>query len=77
MLGALIGSATEIPIPSRFGVTRPDFLEIGITDAMILHVCGLSIDGIAPTLITIDGALADRAHSLGYSVIDYKRIYQS
>jgi hypothetical protein len=37
----------------------------------------MDIDGVGPTLVTVDTGLADRAHSLGYSVIDYKREYQT
>ncbi|MGP0093006.1 MAG: PIN domain-containing protein [Xanthobacteraceae bacterium] len=76
-LGTLIDTTAELPIPSIHGVQRSEFNELGLTDAMILHLCNLSGSGIDPTLITVDEALANNAHALGYSVIDYKREYKS
>jgi hypothetical protein len=73
----LILSATEIPIQSASGILRDEFEDIGLTDAIILHMCSLSHDELTPTLITSDSTLADIAHSLGYSVIDYKNEYQA
>ncbi len=69
----LVTSATEIPIPSADGALRAEFEGLGVTDACILHLCAMSLNGISPTLITMDAALANTAHSLGYSVIDYSR----
>jgi hypothetical protein len=73
----LITTATEIPIQSSFGARRDEFDELGLTDAVILHLCNMSVNGISPTLITTDTDLANSAHSLGYSVIDYKQEYQA
>ena len=68
----LINTVTELPIASAAGVARDEFYQLGITDAVILHLCTMEIYGIKPTLITTDGELANRANSLGYSVIDYR-----
>lgn len=71
-LRALIDSTLELPVASQFGAARPEFLGLGLTDATILHLCTMEIEGIMPTLITVDTDLANAAHSLGYSVVDYK-----
>jgi hypothetical protein len=76
-LKTLITTATELPIQSASGAQRDEFDELGLTDAAILHLCNMSLNGISPTLITSDTDLANSAHSLGYSVIDYKQEYQS
>jgi hypothetical protein len=76
VMRTLIATATELPIPSASGAQRDEFNELGLTDAVILHLCSLSLNGIRPTLVTTDTDLADSALSLGYSVIDYKREYQ-
>ena len=76
-LRTLVETSTELPIQSIYGVQRREFDELGLTDAMILHLCSLSGNGISPTLITVDTTLADSANSLGYSVIDYKEEYLS
>jgi hypothetical protein len=76
-LRTLITTATELPIQSACGAQQDEFQRLGLTDAMILHLCGMSIDGIRPTLVTVDTDLANTAHSLGYSVIDYKQAYQT
>ena len=69
----LVTTATEIPVPSADGALRAEFEALGVTDACVLHLCAMSLKGVSPTLITMDGALANAAHSLGYSVIDYSR----
>ena len=76
-LRTLITTATELTIQSASGAQRAEFDELGLTDAVILHLCNMSINGISPTLITCDTDLANSAHSLGYSVIDYKQEFQS
>jgi hypothetical protein len=76
-LKTLILTTIELPIASAFGALRYEFLELGITDAVILHLCGMDLDGIRPTLITVDSSLADNASALGYQVIDYKSEYMS
>jgi len=76
-LRTLITSASELPVQSIHGVRREEFIELGLTDAVILHLCSMSIEGICPTLVTVDTDLANIAHSLGYSVIDYKQAYQT
>jgi len=73
---ALIMTAPEIPVQSIYGAQREEFRELGLTDAVILYLCAMSLNGISPTLITADTGLADRALSLGYSVIDYRREFQ-
>jgi hypothetical protein len=75
--GTLINTTTELPLPSVYGVQRSEFAKLGLTDAMILRLCSLTGNGIEPTLLTTDTALANTAHSLGYSVIDYKQEYQT
>jgi hypothetical protein len=76
-LKVLIATATELPILSSFGARRDEFDELGLTDAVILHLCSMNVNGISPTLITADTHLANSANSLGYSVIDYKQEYQT
>ena len=73
----LIATATELPAQSVLATLRDEFNDLGLTDAMILHLCSLSINGIDPTLVTSDVVLANKALSLGYSVIDYKQEYQA
>lgn len=76
-LRTLIESATEFPVQSVFGARRDEFNNLGLTDAVMLHVCAMSLDGNSPTLITTDDKLANAANSLGYSVIDFKQVYQT
>jgi hypothetical protein len=76
-LRTLIMTATELPIQSAFGAQRDEFGELGLTDAVILHLCNMTENGIPPTLITTDTDLANSAHSQGYSVIDFKDAYQT
>ncbi len=74
-LRTLIEACAEIPIESLRGARREEFLEIGVTDAVILHVCSMNLEGLQPTLLTTDTRLADVGHSLGYSVIDYREAF--
>lgn len=74
-LRTLITTTTELPVKSAYGAQRDEFDELGLTDAVILHLCDMSVNGINPTLITSDTDLANCAHSLGYSVIDYRQEY--
>lgn len=76
-LRTLIATATELPVPSVSGAERDEFDELGLTDSVILHLCNLTVDGVSPTLLTADTDLANSAHSLGYSVIDYKQEFQA
>jgi hypothetical protein len=76
-LRTLIMTATELPIQSAAGARRDEFGELGLTDAVILHLCSMSVNGILPTLITTDTDLANSAYSQGYSVIDFKQEYQT
>jgi hypothetical protein len=76
-LRTLIATASELPIPSTSGARRDEFDELGLTDAVILHLCDMEVNGIEPTLITTDTDLANSAYSLGYSVIDYKQEFQA
>ncbi len=64
-LKTLITTATELPIQSSFGAQRDEFHELGLTDAIILYLCNMSVHGVKPTLITADTNLANSAHSLG------------
>jgi predicted nucleic acid-binding protein len=72
-LSTLISSCVELPIPSINGVRRSEFYDLGLTDAVILHLCAMILNGIGPTLVTADAKLANAANSLGYSVIDYRQ----
>ena len=54
----------ELPVASLNGITREEHLHVGVTDAVLLHVCGTGFAGTAPTLLTIDSPLADRAACL-------------
>lgn len=75
-LRTLILNGTEHPARSASGAVRAEFNDLGLTDAMLLHLCSLDIAGASPTLLTVDARLADSANALGYSVIDYKREFQ-
>ena len=75
-LQTLIETVIEIPVSSRSGVQRDEFNRLGLTDAVILHLCSMDVSGLNPTLVTVDSDLANSANSLGYSVIDYKQQYQ-
>jgi hypothetical protein len=70
-LKKLITTTVEFPIASAWGARRDEYQELGITDAVILHF--LSMNGIEPTLMTIDRDLFNKANSLGYGVIDCLR----
>jgi hypothetical protein len=72
-LRTLIENCREFPAESLSGALREEFLELGITDSVVLHFCSLDMEGLHPTLITSDSRLADVGHSLGYSIIDYKQ----
>ncbi len=61
----------------RGRAARAEFERLGLTDAVILDFCAMTLGGVAPTLLTADTELADRAHSLGYSVIDFRREFLS
>jgi hypothetical protein len=74
-LRTLIMTTPELPIQSVAGAQRDEFGELGLTDAVILHL--LSGNGIPPTLITTDTDLANSASSQGYGVIDFKQEYQT
>lgn len=73
----LISTVPELAIPSIDGVRRIEFDKLGLTDSVLLHLCGMRMEGLSPTLITVDTDLANAAHALGYSVIDYKAEYQT
>ncbi len=72
-----VEGAVELALVSRDGCDRPEFMPLGLADAMLLHVCGLDVAGAQPTLLTADSKLADCALSMGYSVIDYRREFMS
>jgi riboflavin biosynthesis pyrimidine reductase len=57
-------------VPSIDGARRREFLDLGLTDAVILHLCSMVPGGVASTLVTADSKLAN---ALGYSVIDYRQ----
>ena len=76
-LRELVETNFELPLASAWGVRRGEFLNLGLTDAVILHLLGLSGSGMETTLATADSHLANAAHSLGYGVIDYEREYRS
>ena len=67
----LISSTIEYPVPSAMGAARDEFQDLGITDAVILHL--LSLNEMAPTLLTIDQPLSNRANALGYCVLDFRQ----
>jgi hypothetical protein len=77
VLRTLIETCAEFPAQSVSGAQREEFDELGLTDSVILHFCTMYMNGIIPTLLTVDTNLANAAHSLGYSVIDYKKEFLS
>ena len=72
-----VETVVELPIASLIGCQRLEFRRLGLADSVLLHVCSLDLAGTRPTLVTVDGVLADTASSLGFSVVDYKREYMS
>ncbi len=76
-LSTFISTTKELNLPSRNGVLRDEFYRLGLTDSVLLHLCALRLNGLVPTLVTVDAALANAANSLGYSVIDFKQDFQS
>lgn len=70
----LAESATEVYVPSSVAVQCPEFLELGLTDAVLLTLSTLDTEGDEPTLLTVDEELFDRALSNGYSVLDYTQL---
>jgi hypothetical protein len=76
-LRTIIETCVELPLQSMSGVQRDEFDMFGLTDSVILHFCTMAINGIRPTLLTVDTELANSAYSSGYSVIDYKEQFQS
>ena len=72
----LITTTLELAIPSAEGARREEFGRLGLTDAVLLHLCGMRENGLDPTLITADQGLADAANAQGYAVIDYKQEFQ-
>ena len=77
VLARWISLVLELPVASVIGCQREEYLNVGVTDAVILHLCRPAQIGISPTLLTIDSRLANHAGSLGYSVIDYRREFQA
>jgi hypothetical protein len=67
----LISSTIEYPVASALGAARDEFQDLGITDAVILHL--LSLNEMATTLLTIDQPLSNRANALGCSVLDFRQ----
>lgn len=67
----------EVPVASLEGFSREEHVDLGVTDALLLHLCGTRLGDGQPTLLTIDRPLANRAASLGYSVIDYRSDWQA
>ncbi len=65
----------EYPVFSIEACRRPEFPRLGLTDAVLLHVCEQDLGGSPATLLTVDEDLANCASSLGYGVIDFKREY--
>lgn len=68
----LILNSYEMPISSISGVRRDEFDVLGLTDAVIVHICNMNENGINATLITVDRDLVNSVSSLGCSVIDYR-----
>lgn len=63
-LREFVDLATELPIPSAIGFRRPEAVSLGLTDAILLHLCETGI-----TLMTADAALAASAESLRGRVV--------
>jgi hypothetical protein len=73
----LIETCSEFPVHSIDGARRQEFFELGLTDAVILYLFAMDLHGIGATLLTADTRLANCAHALGYSVIDYRQDFLS
>ena len=72
-----VSQTYEIPVASVEGLVRRESIDLGVTDAVLLHLCGVSIGEQPATLLTIDGPLTDRADSLDYRVINYERDFKA
>jgi hypothetical protein len=73
----LVLSVGEIQVPSEVGLRREEFVRLGLNDAVLLHLCAQSLDGLRPTLLTIDRPLADAANARGYDVVDFREFMAS
>ena len=62
----LVESCSEVSVPAIEAVTRSEFCFLGLTDATILQLCGMTLAGAPPTLLTADKPLGHRARVLGY-----------
>jgi len=76
-LKELVEAAAEIAIPSLEGVRRDDFGEYGLTDSVVLQLCGLNQAGLSFWLLTVDHALAVQAEILGYNVMNFTHLRES
>lgn len=73
-LRRLVESADELYVPSIAGVQREEFLDLGLTDSVLISLLALEMDDLSPTLLSVDQALCARALSHGHSVIDYGQV---
>lgn len=70
-LKLLMSHSTEMFISSVIAATRVEFLELGLTDAVLLEFISTKYQGFSPTLLTVDLKLAIKAEMLGYSVVNF------
>ena len=73
-LKSLVEANFEFPATSREAVAVKEYFALGIADACLLQLCSLDLNGLAPTLVTIDGSLANIASSSGYNVLNYREL---
>jgi hypothetical protein len=70
-LSALIIESEEMYIASILAAERREFGKLGLADTALLILCSLDGADGAPTLLTVDRHLSNRAEKLGLSVINY------
>ena len=68
-LGRTIGNVTELYVASVSVVHGPAFHRLGLTDAILLALCSSESVASGAVLLSADTPLADRAESLGCTVL--------
>jgi len=70
----LVEMSGEVTVSSVDGVHREEFLALGLTDAVMLHLCGAIDAALGLTLLTNDARLAVQAEMLGYDVLNFSHL---
>ncbi|GAC1338294.1 MAG: hypothetical protein NVSMB18_04490 [Acetobacteraceae bacterium] len=70
-LRTLTETCPEVYLPSLQGMRRHEYDTLGLTDALILELCGMDLGGTRPHLLTHDMKLAVTAQALGLEVMNF------